>query len=165
MDSLAELELLLPRLVSARCWKVAAPGVAFGSHFTLDFGDKLEWKLTSEQLDLMRSGYYGEYGIQVKCAVWRLEDQQTTITTSADDPSLGGPMIEGLHLLQDRRVTSAQITRPELNLLIEFDETLLLSIFHDESEEFESYSVSYRDAHFCVGAHSQVILRQGDDPA
>jgi hypothetical protein len=167
-DPLSHLLSIVEQIIGTTCWKVAAAGGATGSHFNLDFGNMIEWPVdTTRMVPLeMQRGTYGEFGVQVGCASWRLDSENAPITAWTDIASPDGPMVKGLRLLQDCIVTDAKITKPGLDLLLEFNKNYSLRVFCDQfDEQYDNYSVSFRDVYLMVKARSHIISQSGSDPA
>jgi len=162
----SELAQLIGSLVGALCWGVNASS-ATGSRFNLDLGERLHRPSDLSQGNVpIAPPDFGEFGIQVGCAAWRLEDPKGVITGWTDASAPDGPMYAGLRGLQGSILTAAEITLPGVDLLLEFDEQYVLRVFCDQFEDpYENYSISFRDTYYIVKARAIVVRQAGADPA
>jgi len=156
---------IVQRLVGTPCWGVAAGGCT-GSRFILDFGERLERavEINNPVLPAIRRKFRGELLLHVGCAAWRLDSTSEVITSSTDLSTPDGPMVSGLEGLRGREVTSAMITQPGLDLVLEFDKVRWLRVFCDQVEgDLDNYTVAYRATFVAVGPRSSVSLETGED--
>jgi hypothetical protein len=163
-DLVLQLATTVAQLNGTTCWKVAAGG-ATGSRFNLDFGAKLEWSIVPDdpRLGKIVRGVHGEYGLQVGCAAWRLDNEEEPITAWTDLATPDGPMVMGLRHLVNCVVTRAEITKPGLDLLLEFDKKYTLRVFCDQFDEtLRNYTVSFREKYVCIGSRSRIHVEVCD---
>lgn len=159
-DPVSQLASIVARLIGSTCWRVSAGGVT-GSRFNLDFGEKMKWGTDAKDHGLnvtAPESSYGECGVQVGCASWRLDSDAGPITACTDVAAPRGAMVAGLGVLRDCVVTGAEVTMPGLDLVLTFDEKYVLRVFCDQFDEScDNYSVSFRNTYVSVTARSRVV--------
>lgn len=157
-DSFLGLKMLVDKLVGKPCWGISAGGCT-GSRFILKCGKQLkrDRPLTNTHLPELQRLYEAELGVNVGCAAWRLDGENEVITSSTDDSSPSGPMVHGLSRLIGTYVTCAQVTRPGMDLVLEFQDGLRLRVFCDQFESgCSNYSVFCGELSLTVGSRSEL---------
>jgi hypothetical protein len=155
-----KLRHALRSLSGKECWSfIGGPGT--GSMMTLDFGRKVAKavRLPNPMLSPDQQCFDGEISLYVEFASWRFESSTAVICSSTSSNQERGPMQAGMEQVVGRRVKSTDLTCPGLDLTIEFEGSLWLRIFCDQTntvERSDNYSLHLRDGTYVVGPSSCV---------
>jgi hypothetical protein len=140
-----------------------------GSALDLHFGAKVPRRQPLELpgLTAVQRHHEGERSLYLTCA-WRLETRDAVLCGCWDDSGTGGQMRHGLDQLIGQRVRRAIAQPPAWDLVLEFENGLLLRVFCDQTsdeEGGENYAVFTADTVFLVGTLSDVFIesRAADD--
>lgn len=149
----------LNRLIGQVCWGFAA-GAGTGSVVSLDIGGKVLRKkpLKNPHISSKQRKYTSEFGLFIRC-IWRIESKTQVICGAWDDNAKGGDMIEGLQRLVGQAISSIKVSKPALDLAVNFNSGLVLRIFCDQTNQAEmedNYSVFLPDAIYVVSNRSQL---------
>lgn len=160
MDLISELESALHAMVGKQCWSYAA-SINTGSHVSFDIGRKVRRKkpLRNPRISEEERLYQGEFDLYVTCS-WRLDWKGEVLCGGEDDNSKDGPMQHGLRYLLDQRVISAELEPPGLDLLLAFEDDLVLRIFCDElggEEDAGNYALFLPSHYLSVRGRSKVV--------
>lgn len=142
-------------LVGQKCWSYRA-GKATGSIISFDFGQKIKRDLVlkGRPLSFDQRNYIGEYGLMIWCA-WRLDGQNQVICGWNDSNEQDGPMLSGLGQIVNKSVVNIEVGLPAYDLVINFDDSLFLKIFCDQTdpkENYENYTFFTSDFTYTVEA-------------
>ena len=120
----------IQKLNKLECWSVIA-GEGTGSHASLDFGKKImrDRPLSNPNLSEDSKKYAGEYSILLEECSWTVESQEGVVCGSESPNHNDGEMVNGLKKLLGGRVYDIKLSRPSLDLHIEFDNGLTLKLF------------------------------------
>jgi hypothetical protein len=157
-----EFETAVNNMIGLTCWSAQISGV--GSLLSLQIGDKIrrdkpmvhpDFKLTEEE-----RFFRGTYILYVEDCPWRLESDESVLTTWLDDSSPRGQLALHIASLAGQTITHAEITRPGLDLCIRFDSGVTLRIFPDQidPDEGDNYALSLVDQTFVVAAQSTLYI-------
>jgi len=159
------------RLVGECCWLVSA-GAGTGSVLNLGFGRKLRRSvpLTNPKLPQEARENDAEYSLFIE-SVWRLDQGDRVVCGAWDDNRADGPMLRGLARLSGRTVVAVRARQPGLDLELDFENGLRLTVFCDrvnEDEGDDNYSVFTTEEVLTVGPRSALrsepaIERQSDN--
>ena len=138
-----DFQAALSRLVGKRCWNAIA-GRGTGSHFILDFGEKVprDQRLENPSLTATERRFRGEVSLFVECA-WRLDSSKEVICGWGDSNAPGGAMVRGLRSLVGRRVSGVSVEHPARDLEVHFDD-MVLRMFCERTSQADhgsNYSV------------------------
>ena len=156
---IAEFVKGINRLIGQECWGFAA-GEGTGSSVSLDIGRKVLRKepLKNPHLTSEQRKYDSEFDLFIQCA-WRIESKTQVICGAWDDNAEDGVMIKGLQGLVGSTVDSIKVSKPALDLVLNFNNGLALRIFCDQTNQAEmddNYSVFFPDVVYIVGNRSQL---------
>jgi hypothetical protein len=154
--------------VGQPCWSFAA-GAGTGSHLHLDFGRKIPRAvpLTNPHLDPEARANDAEFALYLEC-VWRLDEAAGVVCGAWDDNAAGGPMLRGLARLPGLRVVQANVRQPGLDLDLEFEQALRLTVFCDQVnvlDEADNYSFFTPQGVLIVGTRSVPRLEPRETPS
>jgi hypothetical protein len=132
----------LDSIVGKQCWGVTGGGAA-GSVIKLSIGNKIPKlsALTNPLLSEDLRKYDGEIELMITCS-WRLDSDDEVVCSWTDEHSDGGPMLSGLDKLLGRRIKRVAVSRPAMDLCIEFEGMLILKVFCDRTnrdQDSENY--------------------------
>lgn len=168
VELISELESVLRGMVENRCWSYAA-NVNTGSCVAFDIGPKVvrEKPLRNPRISKEERLYRGEFEFYVRCS-WRLDWKGGVLCGGEDDKSEGGPMLTGLTRMLGRRVVSAELERPGLDLTLVFEDDLIFRAFCDEFEQDEegldNYVLFLADCFLVVEARSNLVKHTRSNP-
>ncbi len=128
---------------------------------SLDFGKKIpqKKKAANTHLPPIRQRFIGEIAIFIENAAWRLDSELEIICSSTSSNHKGGRYEKAANLLVGRKVVRVDISKPALDLVIEFDGKLFLRVFCDQTNEVDNhdnYSVHMVEGIYTIGTNSQV---------
>jgi hypothetical protein len=150
----------LADLRGKKCWSfIGGPGS--GSMLTLDFGEKIPRKrpVSNPTLTTEQQNYVGEVCLFIQNAGWRIDDESSVICSSTSSNDLDGPFGKGLRLILNQRVEKIVVAHPGLDLRIEFEGKMVLTVFCDQAnseDEACNYSVHINKKTFAVEAYSKL---------
>jgi hypothetical protein len=155
-------------LVDKNCWAFSA-GAGTGSMVVLDFGKKVPRTpvLTNPNLTEDQRRFTGEAFLFLQHAAWRLDSQTEIICGSTDSNELEGPMVHGLRRLVSTKAKAVYILSPFLDLLIEFEGGIVLTVFCDQTnleDESDNYSLHVNRTAFVVATRSKLIVENTLQP-
>jgi len=151
----------LAGLQGKECWSfIAGPGT--GSMVTLDFGEKIlrERPLRNPTLTAEQRNYIGEIRLFIQNAGWRIDHHSSVICSSTSSNKLDGLFGKGFRLILNRRVEKVVVSHLGLDLRIEFEGKVILTIFCDQAnseDEACNYSVHLNKKTFTVESYSKLI--------
>ncbi len=160
MDLIPELASALNAMVGETCWSFAA-SIVTGSHVSFDIGRKVRRKkpLRNPRISEEERLYTAELHLYVTCS-WRLDLKGEVLCGGDDDNSNEGPMRHGLQHLLGRKVIAVELDRPGLDLLLAFEDDLILRVFCDElgigEDDAENYTLFMPDHYLSVEGRSRV---------
>jgi len=130
-----QLKTSMSQLINKECWGIIA-GEGTGSFVNLEIGEKIRRnkELENPALETDVRQFEGQYSLSLECA-WRLDSTEAVICGSSDDNSKGGKMLSGLKLLTGLRISRVNLSKPGLDLEIEFSKGLTLKVFCDQTNE------------------------------
>lgn len=151
----------LEGLIGVPCWSVVA-GRGAGSVIALDLGKKLLRRkpLRNPKLTQEQRTYEGEYQMMIYCA-WRLDSPDRVICGSGDSNEEGEAMIEGLMRLIGSNITAVRLVDPALDLVVEFDQSLQLKVFCDETDTTDdNENYVFRASHriYGIGPRGRAVV-------
>lgn len=97
-------------LIGKVCWAVSA-GEPSGSTIFLNIGEKikLDKPINNKKLKYGLNKYDGEYVIGIFCE-WRLQKKNKPITGSCEPNTPNGPLIKGLKIIVNKKITNIKLT-------------------------------------------------------
>jgi hypothetical protein len=130
-----KLETSINQLIDKECWGIVA-GEGTGSFVNLEIGEKIRRnkEIENPALETDVRQFEGQYSLSLECA-WRLDSTEAVICGASDDNSKDGKMLDGLRLLIGRRISRINLSKPGLDLDIEFSKDLTLKVFCDQTNE------------------------------
>lgn len=150
----------LADLQGKECWSfIGGPGT--GSMLTLDFGEKMlrERPVRNPTLTTEQRNYIGEIRLFIQNAGWRIDDDSSVICSSTSSNDLDGSFGKGLRLILNQRVERIVVSHPGLDLRIEFEGKMVLTVFCDQAnseDEACNYSVHLNKKTFAIEAYSKL---------
>ena len=125
-------------LKGKRCWSIIA-GAGTGSVVNLGFGDKKEKTkpLTNPELTEEQRNFDPEIEIMIHCS-WRLLSSGSIICGWRDSNESDGDMLNGLHLLKDKKVVGVKLTEVVYDLEICFEDNIYIQLFCDQTNDYEA---------------------------
>jgi len=126
-----KLKVELDKLIDKKVLEVNA-GSGGGSIINIEFGESLN--ISPKSFGSYKI-FEGDFSIMIYCA-WRLESNESVLTSWNEDNSDNGPIVTNLKNLINNRVISYEIS-DLFDLKIFFEEQKALTIFCDLSTEQE----------------------------
>lgn len=162
MDLQHALVGYLTSLQGKECWGFIA-GAGSGSMVTFDFGGRvprrkpaLNPNLTDEQRN-----FIGEITLFIQDAAWRIDSENGVLCGSTTWNDLAGPFGDGLRKIVGCRVQGIAVSRPGMDLSIEFDKGLRLKVFCNQTnaeDDGVNYSLHLNTKVYVVGINSSVTI-------
>jgi len=128
------------------CW-AAIGGEGTGSIISLSIGEKIPKSSPSKNkfLSELARNNDSKHGFMIYGA-WRVDSENEVISGSHMSNENDGPMVRGLRQLADKRILAIKCEKPGLDLVIQFEGGLCLSVFcaeiDAETEEFYTFKSS-----------------------
>jgi hypothetical protein len=117
--------------------------------------------IRSRNLSEEQRKHRGEFVLFVG-SVWRLDSTERVICGALEDHRKGGPILEGLRLLNGKTVESFSLDEVGLDLDLAFSGGLRLRIFCDslnEVDQWNNYVLSTQKDRYIVGRRSVLEVR------
>lgn len=159
MSEIESLKSALNALIGQECWNVSAG--AIGSLASIDIGDKvlrdkpLPYPNKNLAPDLHK--YRGQYVLYLEDCPWRLDGTDAVIASWMDSNAPNGPIVTGLKQLEGATITHVDLITPAFDLIVSFNNGLILRIFPDQvdPDEGDNYSLSVAgEKHYVIAAKS-----------
>lgn len=151
-------------LVGRKCWSVVA-GV--GSILSLGFGKKIlrAKPLANTQLKDDVRKYDAEFKMMIYCS-WRLSDPGGVLCGWRDSNDNNQVVLDCLSSLEGMNVMAVKLDSLTLDLSILFEKNISLSIFCDQTSDFDSdenYTVSRGEFSCTAGLKSKIEVESNDE--
>jgi hypothetical protein len=145
------------------CWGIAAAANT-GPVIDLALGKKLPRRhlIPNPALSEDLRQYYSELSVFVECA-WRLDAEDKVVCGWGEDFSGGGPLSKGLNLVLNHTVERVTICRPAFDLVLHFENGLVLQVFCDQTESSGSgnnYVLFTPEHYYVVSSRSQLLRKE-----
>lgn len=165
LDSGERLRAVTASFIGKHCWAFAA-GTGTGYQVTLEFGEPIprQYPLKNPTLPMRQRQSAGELTLFIQCA-WRIDAADVVVGGSGDANFDVQRMRNSLQRLIGDKVRTVQLSEPGLDLHLSFENSLMLSIFCDQTNEesLGNYSIHTQNDVVAVGAQSAVFLETNSE--
>jgi hypothetical protein len=150
-ENLITVADILRQLKGQRCWECAAAPVT-GTTLSLNFGTKLSWAPIGNRENI--EDYFGEFGIMLEGAAWRILNRDTAIMTS--DAKMTEQRASDLAVFCGKLVLEASVDVFTLDLTILFEGELRLDVFCNcFDESLDNYTISHEHSYYSIRARER----------
>lgn len=148
--------------IGETCWNAE---LTVGSTLMLDFGKQLSYDPPMVNPNSGETVRIGEYNFLIFCS-WRLENRENVICTWQDKFYNYQKLEEMVKMIRCRKIENIYIDKPSYDVIIVFDEGLVLKVFCDlqsvnDPKKSNYYFSTFNDL-FAIKCNSELLCKEQD---